>query len=79
VLSTVLGRTITFHPLTFEEERQAMINAGVPAAVAEMNAQALSLFAQGDSDWVTDDVPTLLGRPARTFEQFATDHAAAFS
>ena len=56
-----------------------MINAGVPAAVAEMNAQALSLFAQGDSDWVTDDVPTLLGRPARTFEQFATDHAAAFS
>ena len=79
VLSTVLGRTITFHPLTFQEERQAMINAGVPAAVAEMNAQALSLFAQGDSDWVTDDVPTLLGRPARTFEQFATDHAAAFS
>ena len=79
VLSTVLGRTITFHPLTFEEERQAMINAGVPAAVAEMNAQALRLFAQGDSDWVTDDVPTLLGRPARTFEQFATDHAAAFS
>jgi uncharacterized protein YbjT (DUF2867 family) len=79
VLSKVLGRPITFFPLTFEEERQAMINAGVPEAVAEMNAQALSLFAQGDSDWITDDVPSLLGRPARTFEQFATDHAAAFS
>jgi uncharacterized protein YbjT (DUF2867 family) len=78
-LSKVLGRPITFHSLTFEEERQAMINAGVPEAVAEMNAQALSLFAQGDSDWITDDVPSLLGRPARTFEQFATDHAAAFS
>jgi uncharacterized protein YbjT (DUF2867 family) len=79
VLSKVLGRPITFRPLTFEEERQAMINAGVPETVAEMNAQALSLFAQGDSDWITDDVPSLLGRPARTFEQFATDHAAAFS
>jgi uncharacterized protein YbjT (DUF2867 family) len=79
VLSKVLGRPITFHPLTFEEERQAMINAGVPEIVAEMNAQALSLFAQGDSDWITDDVPSLLGRPARTFEQFATDHAGAFS
>jgi hypothetical protein len=37
------------------------------------------LFAQGDADYVTDDVPAILGRPARTFEQFATDHAAAFS
>jgi uncharacterized protein YbjT (DUF2867 family) len=79
VLSKVLGRPITFHPLTFEEERQAMIDAGVPETIAEMNAQALSLFARGDSDWIADDVPSLLGRPARTFEQFATDHAAAFS
>jgi hypothetical protein len=38
----------------------------------------LSLFAQGDSEWITDDVPSILGRPARTLEQFATDHAAAF-
>jgi hypothetical protein len=36
-------------------------------------------LAQGDSDWVTDDVPSILERPARTFEQFVTDHAAAFS
>jgi len=75
----VIGRPITFHPLTFEEQRQAMINAGVPENVAEMNAQALSLFAQGDSDWITDDVPSLLGRPARTFVQFVPDHAAAWS
>jgi uncharacterized protein YbjT (DUF2867 family) len=79
VLGKVLGRPVAFHPLTFDEERQAMINVGVPEAVADMNAQALSLFAQGDSDWITDDVPSLLGRPARTFEQFVTDHAAAFS
>ncbi|HEY5358012.1 MAG TPA: NmrA family NAD(P)-binding protein [Streptosporangiaceae bacterium] len=79
VLSKVLGRPITFHPLTFEEERQAMINAGVPGTVAEDNAQALSLFAQGDADYVTDDVPSLLGRPAGTFGQFATDYAEAFS
>jgi hypothetical protein len=79
VLSKVLGRPITFHPLTSDEERQAMIDAGVPETAAEDNARALSLFAQGDADYVTDDVPAILGRPARTFEQFATDHAAAFS
>jgi uncharacterized protein YbjT (DUF2867 family) len=79
VLSRVLGRPITFHPLTIEEEKQGMISAGLPANLAEMNAQAVGLFALGDSDYVTDDVPTLLGRPARSFEQFATDYTAAFS
>jgi uncharacterized protein YbjT (DUF2867 family) len=79
VLSKVLGRLITFHSLTFAEERQAMIDAGVPGTVAEDNASALSLFAHGDADYVTDDVPSLLGRAARTFEQFVTDYAEAFS
>jgi hypothetical protein len=67
----VLGRPVSFHLLTFEEERQATINAGVPEPVAEMNAQALSMFAQGDSDWVTavgqemrSGGGALIGRPA---------------
>jgi uncharacterized protein YbjT (DUF2867 family) len=79
VLSKVLGRTVTFHPLTFDEQKQAMTDVGVPEHIAEMNAQAIALFVQGDSDWVTGDVPSILGRPPRTFEQFVTDHAAAFS
>jgi uncharacterized protein YbjT (DUF2867 family) len=79
VLSKVLARPITFHQRTFEEDKQVMINAGVPETVAEDNAKALSLFAQGDAAYITDDVPSLLGQPARTFEQFATDYASAFS
>ena len=78
-LSTLLGRTITYRELTFEENKDAMIRAGVPAPIAEMNAQAFSLTADGDAEWVTEDVPSLLGRPARSFEQFAADYAAAFS
>jgi hypothetical protein len=31
------------------------------------------------TQWVTGDVPSLLGRPARSFKQFAADYAAAFS
>ncbi|MET1075489.1 MAG: NmrA family NAD(P)-binding protein [Umezawaea sp.] len=79
VFTAVLGRPITFHPLTFEEQKRAMVDAGLPEVVAGMNARALSLFAEGNSDWVTDDVPSILGRPARTFERFVVDHAAAFS
>lgn len=56
-----------------------MIRAGVPAPIAEMNAQAFSMTAGGDAEWVTDDVGSLLGRPARSFEQFAADYSAAFS
>lgn len=79
VFSTVLGRPITFHPLTFSEQKQAMVEAGVPEHIAEMNTQAITLFAEGDSEWVTGDVSAILGRPARTFAQFVHDNAAAFS
>jgi uncharacterized protein YbjT (DUF2867 family) len=78
VLSTVLGRTITFHPITFEEQRQAMIDVGLPEAVADDNAAAVALMAEGDCDYVTDDIPSILGRPARSFERFAADYATAF-
>ncbi len=56
-----------------------MIRVGVPEPIAEMNAQAFSMIADGDAEWVTEDVPSLLGRPARSFEQFAADYASAFS
>ena len=79
VLSGLLGRPVTFQPLTVEEQTRAMVDIGLPESLAAMNAQAVALFADGDSDYVTDDVPSILGRPARTFEQFATDYTAAFS
>jgi uncharacterized protein YbjT (DUF2867 family) len=77
-LSTLLGRTITYRERSFDEDRDAMVAAGVPEPVAEMNAQAFSLIAEGDAEWVTDDVPSLLGRSARSFAQFAADYASAF-
>jgi uncharacterized protein YbjT (DUF2867 family) len=79
VLSKLLGRPITYRQLSFEDDRDAMIRAGVPEPVAEMNAQAFSMIADGDAEWVTEDVQSLLGRPARSFDQFAADYAAAFS
>ena len=79
VFSRVLGRTITFHPITVAEQKQAMLDVGLPENVAEDNASAVALMAKGDCDYVTSDVATSLGRPPRSFEQFATDYAAAFS
>jgi uncharacterized protein YbjT (DUF2867 family) len=78
-LSGLLGRTITYRELTFDEDKDAMIHAGVPEQIAGMNAQAASLSADGDAAWVTDDVTTLLNRAARSFDGFAADYANAFS
>ena len=78
VLSRVLGRPINYRETTFEDDKQAMIRAGIPEPVAQMNAQAFGLVAAGDAAWLSEDVPSILGRPARSFEQFASDYAAAF-
>jgi uncharacterized protein YbjT (DUF2867 family) len=79
VLSRLLGRTITYRELSFDEDKNAMVSAGLPEAIAEMNAQAFSLTADRDAEWVSEDVPTILGRKARSYEQFAADDAPAFS
>jgi uncharacterized protein YbjT (DUF2867 family) len=79
ILSKLLGRSITYREMTVEENRDAMIRAGVPEQIAEMNAQAFGLTADGDAEWVTGDVQKLLRRPARSFGQFAADYATAFA
>jgi uncharacterized protein YbjT (DUF2867 family) len=79
VLTKLIGRPITFRSQTADQDRESMIAAGVPEAIAVQNAQAFSLIAAGDAEWVTPDVASLLGRPARSFEQFAADYTRAFS
>jgi uncharacterized protein YbjT (DUF2867 family) len=77
-LSEVLGRPVRYRPVGFEEDRAAMVRTGLPEPVAEMNAQAFSLIADGDAAWLSQDIPALLGRPARSFAQFAADFAPDF-
>ncbi len=78
-LTELLGRTITHRRITTEEQEAAMIELGLPAPVAHANAQALELFAQGDSDWTSPDIERITGRPATGFSVFAAEHAARFS
>jgi uncharacterized protein YbjT (DUF2867 family) len=79
IFTKVLGRLITFHPISYEVQKHAMIDVGLPEPVAKDNALAVAWMADGDCDYVTDDVPQILGRPAGSFEQFAVDYAEAFS
>jgi uncharacterized protein YbjT (DUF2867 family) len=77
VLASAIGRPLEFYGLTPEETR-AELDATMPPAYA--NA-FWSFFGEGTVDETTvhDTVPQVLGRPARTFAQWCTDHAAAFA
>lgn len=77
-LGEVVGHEITFAARSSEQDRQAMLAAGVPAQVAEDNARAFGLIGEGDAAWITDDVATVLGRAPRSFRDFAAEHRAAF-
>jgi uncharacterized protein YbjT (DUF2867 family) len=79
IFSKVLDRQITFNPISYEVQKQAMIDVGLPEPVVKDNAVAVAWMADGECDCVTDDLPQILGRSAGSFEQFAVDFAEAFS
>ncbi|MGW4476883.1 NAD(P)H-binding protein [Nonomuraea sp. NPDC004354] len=76
VLSDVLGRDIPLVQITHAEAEQQM-SRYMPAPVV---ASLLALWAAASAApaAVADTTQTLLGTPARTFEQWARDNAAAF-
>ncbi|WP_328346576.1 NAD(P)H-binding protein [Micromonospora sp. NBC_00421] len=76
ILGDALGRRLTFEELPPDEFRQQSPQAARPAVdmlLAAWNA------ATGRPAHVTSTVSELLGRPARTFHQWATDHATSFT
>jgi len=79
VFSLVLGRTITFRPISYEEQLDIMLAVGMPRPVAQDTARAVALMAGGDCDFVTSDVADIIGRQPGSFEEFVKAYADAFA
>ncbi|KAA9381973.1 NAD(P)H-binding protein [Microbispora cellulosiformans] len=76
IIGETLGRRLTFEELSPDEFRRETPEASRPAVdmlLAAWNA------ATGRPAYVTSTVSDLLGRPARTFRQWVTDHATSFT
>ena len=73
-----LGHLVEYRRISPEDHRAAMIQAGVPEAVATSNAQAFALIAEGDAAWLSDDVKSITGSEPRSLRTFLADHVAAF-
>src|SRR5262249_39524926 len=79
ILSDTIGRPITYVPLSLEEGRERMATAGEPPWAID-GAIALAGYqrAGGPTAVVHDTVRHVLGRPPRSFVEFAKDHAKEF-
>ena len=76
ILGEVLGRRLELDPLSNEEARKVLAEQ----QPAEFVDAMFSFYVDGaiDVSHVLPTVPDLLGRPGRTFEQWARAHAGAF-
>ncbi|MFI6871214.1 NmrA family NAD(P)-binding protein [Nocardia sp. NPDC050406] len=77
ILSDALGREIAFTRITHEQAIERLVATGVPRADAEY---VVGWYAAptSDSTTVDDTVARVLGRPARTFEQWVAEHVDRF-
>jgi uncharacterized protein YbjT (DUF2867 family) len=77
-LSVATGRQVRYVDLAADAFAQALAGAGMPGWLVDAVIEGNTLLAAGDQATVTDEVARVTGRPPRTFDQFATDHRAAF-
>jgi (4-alkanoyl-5-oxo-2,5-dihydrofuran-3-yl)methyl phosphate reductase len=78
VLGEVLGREIAITEIPAEAARQRMIQAGMPAQIADAVLATLACAGTGPGALVQPAVRQLTARPPRPFRDWATRHATAF-
>ncbi|WP_405591299.1 NAD(P)H-binding protein [Streptomyces sp. NBC_01092] len=79
VLGEILGRPVELLQLTADQRREQLLGAGLGAAYADSLVASARFIEEGGNAVVTEDVPQVLGRPARSFREWALDHRAAFT
>lgn len=77
VLSGVIGRAIPVEPIT-HAEAECQMGAHMPAPMVSSLLALWEAASHGPAA-IADTTETLLGRPARTFGQWARENAGAFT
>lgn len=78
VLTEKSGHTVNYIPISLDQAKQAMTAMGMPEPLADAMNELYALAPAGHLASVLDTVEKVTGRPARSFRQFAKEHAAAF-
>ncbi len=77
IVSAAVGKEINYVNVPKDAFEQALSGAGFDAWTAKTFADAFDWFATADYETVTNDVETILGRPANSFDNFAQEFAQA--
>lgn len=77
IIGEAIGQEVPWQEITPEQLRQALLAQGVPADVPDRMIGYWGSLAQHPSP-TTFEVERLLGRPALTFADWASEHVAAF-
>ncbi|MER7283702.1 hypothetical protein ABT369_55725 [Dactylosporangium sp. NPDC000244] len=78
ILGAVLGRPLRFEEVPAEAAARAMAAGGLPGPFAEALMARYRRHLDRPQHPPTDGVAAVLGRPARTFAEYAADHRAAY-
>lgn len=76
--SKVLGKDVKYVSVPSEAAIESMVGMGLPEWTAKGFVELSPGFIEGFADNVTDDMLTLTGHPARSFETFVRDFAQVF-
>jgi uncharacterized protein YbjT (DUF2867 family) len=79
ILGTAIGRPLETVDVPLDAYRDGMLAAGMDPAFADTAVNGSRLVAEGGNARLTGDVERALGRPPRTFADWAADHRAAFT
>jgi len=77
IIGDTIGRRLRFEELSRESAREHMIGMRFPPPIADMLLDAYAA-AVGQPALVTSTVSNVTGKPARSFREWAADHAGAF-
>lgn len=77
-LSAASGRQIKYVDIPPAAYKEGAIAAGIPDWYADLLLNLYAFYGEGRSAQVSNDVERVTGRKARSFDDFAREHAQAF-
>lgn len=76
ILSAATGKTIGYEDIPPADFRAGLLAGGLTESYADLLVLLIGFLKQGYVANTSDAVPTILGRPARSFEAYAKDYKA---
>ena len=77
-LSAATGKTIRYVNVSPEDAKKAQLAAGMLPFMADALAELFAERRNGKESQVSSVIPTVFGRPATSFDEFAARNAAIF-